>query len=141
MKRYYYNNILAKVLLHFSTCHTIAIAWFVLSKLTEGETSQRSKNHETIHAVQWTELTIASGLLLLVSVLVLGCSPWWLLLSGLTYYLWYVIEWLCKLPKGNAYRSISFEQEAYEQQHNNNYIENRDMFTGWLHRVFKVTKQ
>ena len=141
MKRYYYNNILAKVLLHFSTCHTIAIAWFVLSKLTEGETSQKSRNHETIHTVQWTEITMASGMMLLIAVLVFGWSPLCLLLSGMTYYLWYIIEWLCKLPFGNAYRSICFEQEAYEQQHNNNYIENRDMFTGWLLRVFKVTKQ
>lgn len=141
MKRYYYNNWLAKVLLHFSTCHTITLGWFVLSKRSSEEIPQEVKNHETVHSLQWTEITMASGIVLLISVLVLGWSPWCLLISGIVYYLWYIIEWFCKLPFGNAYRSISFEQEAYEQQHNNNYIENREMFTGWMFRVFGVTKQ
>ena len=138
MKRYYYNNILAKVLLYFSTCHTIAIAWFVLSKRTKGETSQSERNHETTHAMQWTEVTIMSGLLLLVATLVLDLSTAWLFMSGIVYYLWYIIEWLCKLPFGNAYKSISFEQEAYTNQHDNNYLENRRMFTGWCRNVFSL---
>jgi hypothetical protein len=31
------------------------------------------------------------------------------------FYLWYGVEWLVKLfCKGNAYRNISFEREAYD---------------------------
>jgi hypothetical protein len=31
------------------------------------------------------------------------------------FYLWYGVEWLIKLfYKGNAYRNLSFEREAYD---------------------------
>lgn len=132
MKRYYFNNWLAKVLLHFSACTTIALAWFVLSKLPEERVSQRSRNHETIHAMQWTEVTLVSGAILFALVVGLDVSAWLMLVPGIVYYLWYVIEWLCKLPFGNAYRRIGFEQEAYNNQDDCNYIENRRMFTGWM---------
>lgn len=138
MKRYYYNNWLAKVLLHFSTCHTIAVGWFVLSKLTEGKTSQYSRNHETIHAMQWTEITLAIGVLIFICMVIFDLSPWWMITSMFFYYLWYVIEWLIKLPFGNAYRSISFEQEAYTHQQDENYVENRKLYDGWISKVFKI---
>ena len=141
MKRYYYNSSMAKVLLCCSTCHTIALAWFVLSKLPEIDTSQIERNHETIHAMQWMEVVIITGLIIFVVDLVLGISAWWYLISGVFYYVMYVVEWLCKLPFGNAYKSISFEQEAYENDDNNNYVENRHLVTGWLKKVFKVVKE
>lgn len=135
MKRYYYNNWLAKVLLHFSTCHTIAIGWFVLSKLSEEQTSQKSRNHETIHAMQWTEVTMVSGTILLAIVLLFGISAWWMLLAPLMYYIWYLFEWFLKLPHGNAYHHVSFEMEAYCYDEDNDYCENRKMFTEWVSRI------
>lgn len=44
------------------------------------------------------------------------------------FYIWYAIEWLIRLPKGNAYRSISFEREAYENDSDINYLKNRKHF-------------
>ena len=38
------------------------------------------------------------------------------------FYVWYVIEWLIRLPKGNAYRNISFEREAYANDKDPNYL-------------------
>ena len=33
------------------------------------------------------------------------------------FYLWYVVEWIIRLfMKGNAYRNISFEREAYSNE-------------------------
>lgn len=46
------------------------------------------------------------------------------------FYLWYVIEWFVRLPWGNAYRNISFEREAYQNQYNPKYLENRH-FWAW----------
>ena len=86
--------------------------------------------------MQWTELTILTGCVFLVMDLMFGISAVAYLFSGFIYYLWYLIEWLCKLPFGNAYRSISFEQEAYGNDNDNNYIENRNLFTGWIKKVF-----
>jgi len=62
-------------------------------------------NHESIHAAQWKELWYVGFLL------------------------WYVIEYLIHLihcRKHNvAYRRISFEREAYQNQNNSKYIESR----------------
>jgi hypothetical protein len=44
------------------------------------------------------------------------------------FYVWYVIEWLIRLPKGNAYRSISFEREAYANDKNPNYLKTRKRY-------------
>jgi len=61
-------------------------------------------NHEAIHSAQMKEMLF------------------------IFFYVWYVIEWLFKLPKGNAYRSISFEREAYENDSDINYLKNRKHF-------------
>lgn len=59
-------------------------------------------NHECIHTAQMVE----TGFLL--------------------FYLWYVVEWLVRLPmKGRAYENISFEREAYANMHDMEYIRNR----------------
>ncbi len=44
------------------------------------------------------------------------------------FYLWYVVEWFIRLPKGNAYRNISFEREAYANQDNLSYLKSRKRF-------------
>ncbi len=44
------------------------------------------------------------------------------------FYVWYVIEWLIRLPKGNAYHNISFEREAYDNQYDLNYLKSRRRF-------------
>lgn len=138
MKRYYYDNWLAKTILAFSSCHTIALAWFVLSKRNEEKTNQIERNHETIHAMQWTELTILSTMILFAVIALFNLSVWWMLLSPVVYYIWYMVEWLCKLPFKNPYRSISFEQEAYNNDENMNYCENRHLFCGWFKKILSV---
>lgn len=48
------------------------------------------------------------------------------------FYLWYVIEWIVRLFKrGNAYRNISFEREAYSNQCYLKYNKERKRFA-WL---------
>lgn len=45
------------------------------------------------------------------------------------FYLWYVIEWLCKCiyyrNSKTAYKNISFEREAYANQNNVAYLDER----------------
>jgi len=63
-------------------------------------------NHEAIHTAQMKELLYV------------------------TFYIWYFIEWLVRLvlnPK-NAYRSISFEREAYENENYLHYLHDRKRF-------------
>lgn len=57
------------------------------------EMSDVDLNHEAIHTAQMKEM-------------------WYIF-----FYLWYLIEWIVRLfKKGNAYRNISFEREAYSNQ-------------------------
>lgn len=70
--------------------------------------STSTVNHEAIHTEQMKEL------------LYIG------------FYVCYVVEWLVRLfMKGNAYRNISFEKEAYNCQHIPNYTQIRQTFAMW----------
>ena len=70
-------------------------------------------NHESIHTAQMKEM-------------------WYI-----PFYAWYVVEWLIRLfGKGNAYRNISFEREAYSNQNNLDYLKTRKHY-GWIKRLFK----
>jgi hypothetical protein len=116
---------------------------FVFSKLKEEEVTQRVRNHECVHARQWFEVTALSGSVLLAIVLAFGISPWWMLLGGGIYYVWYVLEWICKsvwysvmidewtCDMETPYEAISFEREARLSERDSNYLENSGYF-GWL---------
>lgn len=64
-------------------------------------------NHERIHTAQMREMLYAP------------------------FYVWYVIEWLIRLiiDKKTAYRSIGFEKEAYQNQHNLSYLKERKIYS------------
>lgn len=143
MKNVFYNSWVAKTILCLSKCHTIMLFGFVFSKLKQEEVTQRVRNHECVHARQWFEVTALSGSVLLAIVLVFGISPWWMLLGGGIYYVWYVLEWICKsvwysvmidewtCDIETPYQSISFEREARLSERDSNYLENSGYF-GWL---------
>ena len=65
-------------------------------------------NHERIHTAQMVELLFVG------------------------FYLWYVVEWLALLGRYRnvfrAYRNIRFEREAYEHEHDLNYLPHRRMW-------------
>ena len=63
-------------------------------------------NHESIHTAQMKEMLY------------------------IFFYIWYVLEWVIRLfMKGNAYRNISFEREAYGNENNLKYLDERDNFS------------
>ena len=77
-------------------------------------------NHEATHLHQQTELLV------------------------IFFYLWYVLEFLVKLlctfNWKRAYRSISFEMEAYENEENTSWINQRSEYY-WLRFVFKLAEK
>lgn len=80
----------------------------------KGKIGARTLNHESIHTAQMREL------------LYLG------------FYLAYVIEWCVRLfMRGNAYRNISFEREAYLNEYDAGYLKKRRhfAFTKYLKQV------
>ena len=143
MKHIIYDTFIAWMLLKFSKCHTIMLFGLVFSKLKKEEMTQATRNHECVHARQWVEVTMLSGMVILALILIFGWSAWWMLLSGFAYYVWYIIEymikcinytimydeWECRLE--SPYKSISFEREARLASKDDNYLENSGYF-GWL---------
>ena len=71
-------------------------------------------NHESIHWYQQLECLI------------------------IPFYLIYFVNWAINLftNKGNAYRSISFEREAYSNADNDNYLTERKLFA-WIKYIKK----
>lgn len=70
--------------------------------------SETTINHEAIHTKQMKDLLYVG------------------------FYLCYIAEWLVRLfMKGDAYRNISFEREAYNYQHTPEYIRTRQKFAMW----------
>lgn len=70
---------------------------------------KKTINHETIHSKQIFECLI------------------------IFFYLWYVIEYIIRLFQyqnaHTAYRNISFEREAYSNENDFNYLDNRKLFS------------
>lgn len=95
--------------------------------------SNRVYNHESIHLQQ--ELDFVGG------------NKDLYILGGVIFYIWYFVEWVIRaiisgvtLGKISAYRSISFEQEAYDNEDNPDYIPIRKKFY-WLKYLVNGTKK
>ena len=72
------------------------------------QVDEKTIRHESIHTAQMQEMLY------------------------IFFYLWYVVEWVVRLfMKGNAYRSISFEREAYENEGDLDYLSDRTWFA-WI---------
>ena len=79
--------------------------------ISRGTMSDITKNHETVHWRQYVE-TLIFGFLILYPV-------------------FWVIGMIKYRDGAEAYRKIPFEQEAYENQGNPEYLESRKLYT-WV---------
>jgi len=71
--------------------------------------SEQTKRHEVIHTAQMREMLF------------------------IPFYIWYVLEWLFRLiqyrNRMEAYRNISFEREAFANDRNENYLNERRRYS------------
>ena len=88
-------------------------------------------NHESIHKQQILDFTPET-------------FPSWLryTIGSVCFYLLYGLEWLfklipCLIKKKNAYISLCAEQEAYNNEMDFKYIENRPKLS-WLKKIFTL---
>ena len=88
-------------------------------------------NHESVHEQQILDFTPE-------------IFPSWLryTIGSICFYLLYGLEWLfklipCLIKKKNAYRSLCAEQEAYNNEMDFKYIENRSKLS-WLKKIFTL---
>lgn len=96
------------------------------------------RRHERIHCRQQVELLLVGAVLSVV--LALGGSGWWSLLALPLFFWLYALEWLVGLltlrDLDRAYRAISFEQEAYDNELDPDYLSRRRPFA-WLQYIRK----
>lgn len=89
-------------------------------------------NHEGIHSVQILELAIVGILFTLLLIFIFKISYWYLLFGGSLFYIWYLIEYifvrLFHKKQNDGYHDISLEEEAYNNEDNMNYLNNRKLF-------------
>ena len=94
---------------------------------------ERTDRHEHIHGEQQIEMLIA-GILLAIVLFAVGCG-WWSLLTLPVFFYWYGIEYLIRWAyyrnRDTAYRNISFEREAYSNDHDVVYLDGRKPFA-WV---------
>ena len=70
--------------------------------------SEKDFNHEAIHTAHMKEMLYVF------------------------FYIWYFAEWIIRLfGKGNAYRNLGFEKEAYSNDDNLTYLDTRPRFAWW----------
>jgi hypothetical protein len=103
-----------------------------------GKVPERMERHEMIHVHQWLEVTLAWCFIALWIGLL--CGAWWTgALAPVVYYVLYVVNWLVALVVPgvkDAYRAISFEREAYANETDMLYLDERVLF-GWVRYMFK----
>lgn len=99
------------------------------------EVNKSTMNHEGIHLCQIEDFISNPN-----------NKKWKTMIGGCIFYVLYFIEWLIKLiisaftfGKIKAYRSISFEQEAFNNQFDYNYQGNRQRFD-WKQYIFTLIK-
>jgi len=100
----------------------VAINLFGIIFVRKGEVlTPMGLRHERIHTLQMREMLFVG------------------------FYVWYIVEWLVRLimvrNAERAYFDISFEREAYANQHNTNYLKERKHYEWWHYmRVRKPQK-
>lgn len=99
--------------------------WMIVREEYKEKVGEKTMNHENIHQAQAYDFGI-------------GFCGYFI------FYFLYLLEWVLRLPwalfKYDPYESISFEQEAYANQSDYTYLENRKRFS-WIKYIFKMKKK
>lgn len=112
--------------------------WPFIFVRKDGIYTDKTDRHEHIHGRQQLEMLVF-GTMLAVVLFLLGCG-WWSLFALPLFYYWYGIEWLARLAiyrnKKTAYKNVSFECEAYDNQGDLVYLDQRKPFA-WIKYILK----
>ena len=105
--------------------YAITICKWIFAREEYKPLSDVTINHECLHMAEQDDFYIP-------------------LIKYIIFYLWYLLEWILKLPFElfgyDAYQSVSFEQEAYNNQYDFEYLKTRKRFA-WLKNIFKLVKK
>jgi len=132
-----YNNIIP-----FKGSKAVTIWPLIFARKSAKWLKDYEENHEKIHLRQQMEVLVMSAMIILMAVLSLDLSRWWMFTSFGVYYTWYGLEWLIRLAVYRdthmAYRNIAVEQEAYLNERDMAYLNQRKAFV-WVRYIGKTT--
>ena len=132
-----YNNIIP-----FKGSKAVTIWPLIFARKSAKWLKDYEENHEKIHLRQQLEVLVMSVMIILMAVLSLDLSRWWMLTSFGVYYTWYGLEWLIRLAVYRdthmAYYNIAVEQEAYLNERDMTYLNQRKAFV-WVRYIGKTT--
>lgn len=93
MRKIYYNNLLARLLLWRKDYETAMIFGFICTKRKQAQPlSSKAVNHEAIHVEQYMEVTAVALLAALMLSLAFGWGGWPFVVALLLYYIIYFVE-------------------------------------------------
>lgn len=136
MAKVIYNDIIP-----FKGFQAITILPFVFARKRYKPLADHVINHESIHLRQQTEvLAVLAAVMLALCLICL--SWWWMITVPFGFYVLYCLGYIIRLfayGRGHeAYRNISFEQEAFMHERNLSYLDDRKAFA-WLRYITKKT--
>lgn len=95
-------------------------------------------NHESIHSEQIIELAILGLILTIILDLIIGIPLIFYLVGLSLFYVWYGIEYLIvrffHRKQNDGYHDISLEEEAYNNEDDLNYLDDRKPFN-WVQYI------
>ena len=93
MRKIYYNNLLARLLLWRKDYETAMIFGFICTKRKQAQPlSSKAVNHEAIHVEQYMEVTAVALLAALMLSLAFGWGGWPFVVALLLYYIIYFVD-------------------------------------------------
>jgi len=121
----------------------ITILPFIFVRLEQKRNyNEVDDNHENIHGRQQVEVLLVSAAVIAVLCLTTGISWWWMAAAPFCYFVMYGLEYIVRLfvyGKGKeAYRNISFEQEAFMYERDTGYLGRRKAFA-WVRYLTRKT--
>lgn len=136
MAKVIYNN-----LIPFKGYLAMCVFPFIFVRKDARNLTVKDINHETIHLRQQVEMLIV-GVILTLILFICGLS-WWSLFALPIFFIWYGVEWFLRwcaygFNQNEAYHNISFEQEAYGNESNLDYLRTRKRFS-WCYYLLKKT--
>ena len=137
MKKVIYNDIIP-----FKGFKAITLWPFVFARKKFNPLDDVTLDHEGIHLRQQVEVLVVAAAVLLI--LCITCiSWWWMCIAPFAYYILYCMEYiirLCAYGRGHeAYKNISFEQEAFLNERNFNYLSEERKAFAWVKYLTRKT--
>lgn len=139
MAKVIYNNIIP-----FNGFQAITILPFVFARKSYKPLKDHVINHEGIHLRQQMEVLVVAAAVIASLILFFDLSWWLMCIVPFAYYALYCLEYIIRLfayGRGHeAYKNISFEQEAFMNERNFNYlIDDERRAFAWVKYIARKT--